>query len=58
VDGFVMFSCIAVGLIQMIALQYSGTLEFHRICGKYDLSDFFGGLNEGSQFCPVLVPRF
>ncbi len=27
VEGFVMFSCIAMGLIQMIALQYSSTLN-------------------------------
>jgi len=27
-EGFVMFSCIAMGLIQMFALQYSGTPEF------------------------------
>jgi len=48
-EGFVMFSCIAMGLIQMIALQYSGTPEL--LCFRYLRTQSSSVASEGTTMC-------
>ncbi len=49
VEGFVMFSCIAMGLLQMIALQYSDTLELQSFRYLRTQSSFIA--SEGTTMC-------
>jgi len=49
VEGFVMFSCIAMGLIQMIALQFSGTPELQRF--RYLRTQSSPVASEGTTMC-------
>jgi len=49
VEGFVMFSCIAMGLIQMMALQFSGTPQLHRL--RYLRTQSSPVASEGTTMC-------
>ncbi len=49
VEGFVMFSCIAMGLLQMIALRYSSTLELQSF--RYLRTRSSSVASEGTTMC-------